>query len=1200
MAIHLFFSNNIETLAASFTQQLSNTHDIFNPNTIIVPNPYLQKWLQLRISESQGISINHTFAFLNRGLWDVLSFLNGIIKAPTQLEQNELRLLLYISLTRLSSDDRRVKPILDYLIPDDNVKKQDYEKKAWQISILLARYFLEYELYREEMTHYWLAGKLIYNTEMESSQQYLYQMVFRENGVRDTVDPNLLSLSQYWNRSYSRLSPDPNRILFLFGKSQLSPFHTRMIYELGKFITIYMYQVNPCSEFWEDITTPGEDRWKKIQSVRIEENNDGFLLAPNENENYLLKLWGKSGRETIKLLGLLEEAGSREMNTTSEWLDLESEPVPNTCLHLVQNQILKRISPSYNSHKIEQDRSIQVAACPDIFREAETVYNSIIQNLKHDTTLKMSDIAIMVPDMSAYGPVISSIFSHRPKQIAYSIIDSTASIDSLFGKAVCTLLEIACGSFSRKTVFDLIFNQCFLDAYEMNYDDAMICLSWADSLNIFHTFKKNDSINPELNLYTWQQGIQRLRFGRIIEPHDSSTIDGIFLDYKNIVPYTDLNTGNLKLLDTFTSTIELLYEKTKDFQNLKATGSTWLNLISSMIDTFIVVPSDRPEEAVVHSTLLSRMKNLAIIDRFSNNHGVEGLSFLFIREFIQENIITISSSQGSYLSGGINISSLVPKRQIPFKIIYVMGMQEGLFPGTSDSSTLNLMNIRRQIGDVNKPDSNRYLFLETLLSTRKKLYITYVSKDLQKDQDFFPNSVLGQFLTYLDNFVTNNNFSITTIPLTGSSEQYLKMDPALEQYSDLIISRTADTIEPTNFSLSDRIVLMQNAARKYECTPDVASTLQNNIIASIPDFSLKGKTSTGQNDLIAISIRDLANFLNNPAESTLRWHLGIYDENHNDRAQNEIEPFFSVFPTNYRFINDTLNFSIFNASRNNIKAYMADYYRHARLKSATPPGAFGDVDYDYMKSIIDEKIYGPQGISLFINERKNHKCYRNIRFGSAALSGTSDLLLGPMRFPITRDASVSIAEVSGLMPILWKNPKKQECETLVITNSEKPSIIHIIRPFLFFIIASTGMNETLSRLMGAGSFTIHVLFRKGISSFTYHVNPTASLTYIDRLLSDFLDEKSFDHLPLPVIFNHTRLYPVNMKSDPSGSDRALFRDLLTRYIDEDSEKLIPSYRSSGILGLLDATIPVDAYDKVRDRLELPFKPFLKAEAPSHE
>lgn len=627
MSIQLFFSNNIETLAASFAEKLSATHDLFNPSTIIVPNPYLQKWLQLRIAESQGISINYKFSFLNDGLWNILSELTGYKEQPTQIDPTDLQLLLNTSLTGLTGKESRVKPLLDYLGSPYNHGISDYEKKAWQLSVLLSRYFLEYEFYREEMIQYWLNGRLVYNTEMEASQQYLYHMIFKKKGLRDTVNENLLTLSQYWNRSYPHVSRDISRTLFLFGKSQLSPFHTRMIYELGKSITIYLFQVNPCFEFWEDVTTPGEDRWQRIKSIKIEENSEGLSLAHHENENYLLKLWGKSGRETIKLLSLLEEAGSGDMNTTSEWLFPPLKTSPNSCLHLVQNQILNRISPTDNSDRMERDRSIQVASCTDIFRETETVYNSILYNLIENPDLSMSDIAIMVPDMSEYGPVIRSVFSQNQKRLTYSLIDSTAAIDSLFGKAVSLLFEIAGGSFSRKTIFDLVFNQCFLEAHDMDFDDARTCLSWTDSLNVFHTFKKSESADPENNLYTWQQGLQRLRFGRIIQPHDSYTSDGVFLNYKNIVPFADMNTGNLELLDSFTGLIELLYAKTKHIQPMKTSGEEWLKIIRSLIDTFIVVPTERPEEKIVYSTLMARMKKLAMIDTLSGKRG--GREFLF-------------------------------------------------------------------------------------------------------------------------------------------------------------------------------------------------------------------------------------------------------------------------------------------------------------------------------------------------------------------------------------------------------------------------------------------------------------------------------------------------------------------------------------------------------------------------------------------
>jgi exonuclease V gamma subunit len=58
MSTHLFFSNNIETLAQALARDVDRRRDRFIPCVIIVPNPYLQKWLQLRMAAINGISMN--------------------------------------------------------------------------------------------------------------------------------------------------------------------------------------------------------------------------------------------------------------------------------------------------------------------------------------------------------------------------------------------------------------------------------------------------------------------------------------------------------------------------------------------------------------------------------------------------------------------------------------------------------------------------------------------------------------------------------------------------------------------------------------------------------------------------------------------------------------------------------------------------------------------------------------------------------------------------------------------------------------------------------------------------------------------------------------------------------------------------------------------------------------------------------------
>jgi exodeoxyribonuclease V gamma subunit len=188
----------------------------------------------------------------------------------------------------------------------------------------------------------------------------------------------------------------------------MSLFHMRLLFELGAHADFKLYQLNVCREFWEDVTTPEEDRWKKIRLLKVREDELGQVLETAGSDNALLKLWGKPGRENIKLLSELEEESQGKVAFLSDWLAPKDKQAPKkkTVLETVQEHILNRTAPGDGLERIEQDRTIQIAGCPSVWREAETVYNSIIDNMLETPELKLTDIAILVPNMPAYKAAI--------------------------------------------------------------------------------------------------------------------------------------------------------------------------------------------------------------------------------------------------------------------------------------------------------------------------------------------------------------------------------------------------------------------------------------------------------------------------------------------------------------------------------------------------------------------------------------------------------------------------------------------------------------------------------------------------------------------------------------------------------------------------------------------------------------------------
>ena len=148
---------------------------------------------------------------------------------------------------------------------------------------------------------------------------------------------------------------------------------------------------------------------------------------------------------------------------------------------------------------LAQDTSLQIVACPGLRREVETVYNSILYNLETDPDLCMTDIAVMVSDMSRYKPVVDSVFSRQPARIAYNLVDSNARTESVFAQAVLAVMELSRGTFSRKEVFALLRNPCVMQRWGYG-PEALVSgsagpMRWASS-----TVMKTRPPTPELPL----------------------------------------------------------------------------------------------------------------------------------------------------------------------------------------------------------------------------------------------------------------------------------------------------------------------------------------------------------------------------------------------------------------------------------------------------------------------------------------------------------------------------------------------------------------------------------------------------------------------------------------------------------------------------------------------------------------------------
>jgi exodeoxyribonuclease V gamma subunit len=1154
MGVKLYFSNQLLPLAQRLQQNLlpadNPPHGLDAP-VVIVPNMNLAKWIKLTLSRRSDVFMNVAFDYLEDGLWQMIDALTPPMHPEVErLDRESLKMVLFFILMALDEEDQTVEPINRYLRQSDGKLRADREMRCWQLAEELSRLFQEYEYHRSDMIQRWRDGHPA-DDAMQACQQWLYQ---RMQSLANRLGPVLgrmpLTMAEYARRlpAPSGLAGAPHgphdpRVHF-FGLSQISPFHIELLSRLQTGYDIHIYSLNPSREYWEDVKTPVEKKWiarKNVDALKFSEQERaaGDLFSPVDHE--LLSAWGKPGRENIRLLCQLTDydfdAGFADM------------PQPDTVLSAVQQGILT-LAPAADPQRAAwpQDTSLQIMACPGIRREVETVYQSILYNLANHSDLWLTDIAVMVSDMSRYKPVVDSVFSQSPARITYNLVDACARTESLFAQAVMSLMALARGSFSRKTVFAFLRNPCVQQRWSFSPETLSIWIEWADALGIFHGYENPHDAHatmPQAGLFSWRQGLERLRLSRIMTPPARAAGDPR-AHFGGLVPFADINTGDHRLLEKFSTLIPALHAAVAQLKTGTKTALTWRDTFFQVVDQFIEIAPDMRGEETVFQSLLTAFDHFIRYDALMQVHPGQMLSVEALWAFVGSHLEGITGGQGDYLTGGVTVSALMPMRPIPFKIVYVLGLEEGRFPGRANDSLLDLRIRQRRIGDVSLAERNRYLFLEILISVHDKLYLSYVSRDLQKDRDLEPCSVILQLRRHVEQHVLGGRaFKIQPIPIKADSPRYLAAD-AVTAWSDAMV----------NTNLMPRISSYRRSGLWNEASAQLTPAEQAMIARYEPDFSLPAASPTiDAASTISLTIGLLRRFLLDPVAVAGRYHLGAYEpaDPVAELAEIEDEPLASRFPVDFEIrttaVQNWLVTGVNPAGAEPTLDMLAVefdmVYKDLTRRSKVPAGAFADPDRSRLQG--DVLSCGATLLPHIFAMRSARQLFSAVVLGSVLDDGIDtggiQLNLNPLELTVFDGGgagSPATVQLSGGLPWVWQ-AEDTSWHCLVVTGSglkSKTPDKYILAPRLV-LMAIAASNASVP-WAGAGSITVHVGYREHGQHHRYTLDPVHCREYLQALIEDFLTPRPLIWLPFATVFGTRSLLGGVKQGEVSDIDRQGF------------------------------------------------------------
>jgi exodeoxyribonuclease V gamma subunit len=1249
-----YFSTRLERLIDALRLEMNDTRpvDFFaRAPAVWVPNRNLRRWIQMELAEREGVSAHLDFQFLESGLWGLLFALDPEGERPQPLDRVDLEYLVLSVLQEVALESDPVfAPFFEYLRGGSENKDRQSHGQLYQLAVRLAGLFQEYEYHRGDMIAAWsevadLAGASEEQVPRERERRAIYlaeralwRRVFGVGGERqggrlralDRFGGRALSLSAYARivlvERRDRLEP-LDRAVHIFGMSQMSAFHLSLLGVLGEFVDLRMYFPFAPAHWNDALGRPAfakikkdvphgaggdaRSRWREIEARSFgsgthepgEAHSAGKTPAVEAVAERLNGLWARPARELMRLLARYRRNSHRFYWDAGdcarfENADANSDPRgESSLLKSLQSELLYG-SASGDAGRL-QDASIQIIGCPGLRREAETIYHNILFQMGRDPTLRLTDIAVLVPDMQKYRPVLQAVFDadrddySGALRVPYNLSDFSAGDASVYGAGVTALLALANSEFTRKDLFELFLNPCFLSAHRLKRAQVLGWLEWAEQLKIYRGM--NERHQAELGIepdgrYTWTRALERLRLGTIMATPRSP---GDFRHFASLVPYSDLESGandSIGVLSAVCSDLFLSLRESRDrFERGDLRG---FDTIRAALDRHLQAPDDRPGESGVRAGVFSA------VHRMSRHASATGAlpSFELFREILAGQVGGVAGNRGNYLAGGVTIAALQPMRPIPFRVVYVPGMGEGDFPGHPDLSVLNLRNLERRVGDATMPEANRMLFLENLLSVRDRLYLSYVNRDVQRDTDYHPCSVVTELKTGLARFCdaeASPEYREGRVPLRLTGEEHLFFEASDE--SDALAC----------YSRPDRVLALRQYLRAH---PELPAKQRAALANLVRDQSARIAHLQTPIELYGVAdaagqslrLRDLHEFLRDPIGALLRRRLGLFDErDQSRRALEEDEGFFLDARDRRAFLREALQLQLREVAPD--LDVFGEVFADARRRDRLPRGAFAELENATLGREFTRRarrIFEACGDVKWLPELRVGSGDRSEAAG-APDSGGSPFYASAWAPWNDAAATPAKVEVHASLRDCFVRPGDgaggERPGVMILSFAGRARSEDFLTGFLSVLLLQALSTDAEREIPAAYApyvsrpWEVLVIARGETRSFAVDVPPDTAAAYLRDLAADFFEGR-FDTLPLALI-EHRALSRRPHMPESARAGGAKRSPGGVSYVDElraTWEDHADDFYQMELARLLPARFPPDAEALVRRRYALPF------------
>lgn len=814
-------------------------------------------------------------------------------------------------------------PLARFLAHDDELIKR------YQLAEKIADLFDQYQVYRADWMHAWATGRdVLLNTQLMETplqeeqrwQAILWRQLLADMGELQTTSRAALHVrcTEALSSLSSRPAKLPRRIT-VFGLSSLPKQTLEILVALSRHAQIFLCVQNPCEHYWADVISARDysrqhaGRHARKHTVAPLQAADSMHIASHP----LLAAWGKLGRDYVALLDELDQPQHyRDLFLQSgHKIDLFESHGTSCLLNQLQEDIhqLRNITETrahWAALDASADTSIRFHIAHSPQREVEILHDQLLDALNHDATLRPRDVIVMVPDIQRYAPHIQAVFGQLDisddRYIPFSISDlGNGQLAPVF-RALNYLLNLQESRLTAADVLDLLDVPAVRTRFGITEDGLAILERWIDQSRIrwgLNSKHRQYFFNGELAQNSWSHGLKRMLLGYAVGADPTDREDRSWHD---IEPQGEVAGLDAALVGPLFMLIETLEHWLVELAQ-PTTAEAWQERGQRLIHDFFQSSSSTDT-----AHILELQTSLNRLTQSCKTAGMqETLSLAVVKTHWLAQLDQPSLSQ-RFMAGRLTFATLMPMRAVPFRMVCILGMNDGDYPRSRPPLDFDLMASEPRVGDRSRREDDRYMFLEALLSARDRLYISWVGFNVNDNSEIPPSVLVSQLRDHLDNGWRHlNDAKMTVSQALTTAHPLHPFSLAYFSGSGPLFSYAKEWLHPLNSTESEP-----------------------------PLTPLRPEA--------AISLHALARFLSNPSQYFYEQRLGVH-LNRQDDPEEDHEPFTLDALTRWGFLNTLI------ATRLDARAIQANE-ADAMASSLQRLERSGDLPFGTASSLIKQEL----------------------------------------------------------------------------------------------------------------------------------------------------------------------------------------------------------------------------------------------------